>query len=107
MCMWSTVRNQLSNEEPAQTGFVVETLIEGQFAWLVKPVPLERYTFTFELSKAYVFERFGLARDHGSSAWCGMDSKGIRLNMRFVEISDEYRALHAKSGVILLTSNRN
>lgn len=105
--MQSASSNQLSNEGPAAKGFIVETLIEGRFAWLVQPIPLTRYTFTFELAKAWVFERYGEARDHRSSAWCGMDSKGIRLNMRFIEISDEYRALHAKSHVILLNSNRS
>lgn len=85
-------RNQLSKGGPALAGYVVETIIEGELAWLIEPVPLERYTFTFELEKAHVFPRYEHARDSRASVWCSLDRHGMHPHLEVYMFNDDYRA---------------
>lgn len=84
---------------PAPVGYVVEAMIEGRMAWLTEPVPLQPYSFSFELEKAHVFERFGLARDAGAAVSCSIESKtGIWPSITIITFDDEYRAWIATDG---------
>lgn len=82
----------ISNAGPSPIGWVVEAIIEGRMAWLIEPIPLENYTFTFDLEKAHVFERYEEARDCKSSVWCSVNSRGISSSMDVILFTDEYRA---------------
>ena len=77
---------------PMPQGWVVETIIEGRMAWMVKPEPLKPYTFTHDLARAHVFEREGEARDSRASVWCWHDRHGQHPSLEVVWFSDTYRA---------------
>ncbi len=51
--------NRPTTTAPMPQGWVVEAIIEGRMAWLIKPEPLKSYTFTHDLAQAHVFEREG------------------------------------------------
>lgn len=84
--------NELSKGGPALVGWVVEASIEGQLAWLIEPIPLQRYTFTFDLEKAHVFGRYGEARDSRASVWCSFDRHGLYPHLEVCAFNDDYRA---------------
>lgn len=84
--------SQPSTEGPAPSGWVVETIIEGRMAWMVKPVPLESYAFTFDLSQAHIFEHHSDARGCAASVWCWHDRNGANISLEVVWLNDEYRA---------------
>lgn len=77
---------------PAPEGWVVETIIEGRAAWMIKPEPLTNYTFTHELEKAHVFEREGEARDSRAAVWCWHDRHGQHPSIEVIYLTDGYRA---------------
>lgn len=77
---------------PAPSGYLVETIIEGRLAWLVLPVPLQPWTFTFDLEKAHAFEQHHEAKTTRDSIWCGFDSRGYHPSLTVVQFTDEYRA---------------
>jgi hypothetical protein len=89
--MLDTGARGISRDGAAPRGFVVEGVIEGRLAWLIEPVPLENYTFTFELSRAHVFERQQQAVDAGSSVQCGYFD-GREGSIAICPLTDNYRA---------------
>ncbi len=92
--MLSDGANRIGQATAAVTGWVIEVAIDGRIAWLVQPIPGERYTFAFELEQAHVFPAFGKARDHGSSVQCGYFD-GREGSVAIIPMTDEYRALNA------------
>lgn len=90
---------------PAPEGWVVETIIEGRMAWMVKPVPLTSYTFTHELAKAHIFERYGEARDSRAAVWCWHDRHGMHPSLEVIWLTDEYRAQIAADAATQICAN--
>ena len=84
--------NRLSQAAPVKHGWVVETIIEGRMAWMIKPVPLTSHTFDYDLAKAHIFEREGYARDCKASVWCWHDRHGQHAHLEVVWCNDDYRA---------------
>ena len=84
--------NKPSTTGPAPRGWSVETIIDGRMAWMIRPVPLQPYTFTFDLALAHVFEREGEARDSRAAVWCWHDRHGQHPTLTVIYITDEYRA---------------
>lgn len=85
-----------SNGGPPLRGWVVETIINGEMAWMIEPMPGTPYTFTFEFEKAHLFERDGLARDCMSAVWCWHDRHQQHPPLSVQLVTDDYRAMIAK-----------
>jgi len=77
---------------PTPAGWAVETIIDGRMAWMINPVPLQPYTFTFKLALAHLFERHSLAYDCRCSVWCWHDRHGQHPPLNVVWVDDQYRA---------------
>ena len=92
MIIYSDESTCPSNSTPVQGGWIVEAVIDGLIGWMIKPVPLTSYTFTFDLSQAHIFDREGLARDCMSSVWCWHDRHGQHPPLAVRWIDDNYRA---------------
>lgn len=84
--------NRPTTAAPMPQGWVVEAIIEGRMAWLIKPEPLKSYTFTHDLAQAHVFEREGEARDCRAAVWCWHDRHGQHPTLTVIWFSDIYRA---------------
>jgi len=77
---------------PRARGWVVETLIEGRLAWMIQPVPLEPYTFTFDATRAHIFEHHLEAKDCRASVWCWHDRWGQHPFLDVAWADDAYWA---------------
>ena len=84
--------NRPSATTPMPWGWAVEAIIDGRMAWMIKPEPLQSYTFTHDLARAHLFERHGEAYDCRCSVWCWHDRHGQRPPLNVVWVDDQYRA---------------
>lgn len=92
--------SRLVHNIPAINGWVIEAIIETKLAWLIEPRPHEYYTFTFDLEKAYVFDKEHVASTIKDCVHCGLETKGMIPNLELVYVNDKYRASVANDKTI-------